>query len=76
VRDAFHLPAVNADQMERIEATLRALELERAQRLKADAEHTAPTAPTHREPPPPWLAGVPLQRRRARGPRWLRRDRE
>lgn len=76
VRDAFHLPAVTDDQMERIEATLRALELERAQRLEADAEHAAPTAPTHREPPPPWLAGVPLQRRRARGPRWLRRDRE
>ncbi len=75
VRDAYHLPTVTDEQMQRIEETLRALELERAQRLAADAEQTAPTPPTHREPPPPSLAGVPLQRRRARGARWLRRDR-
>jgi uncharacterized membrane protein len=75
VRDAFHLPSATPEQMARIEATLRTLELERADRLVADAEATAPTAPTHRDEPRASLAGVPLQRRRARGARWSFRRR-
>jgi len=69
VHDAYHLPTVTEEQMQRVESTLRALELERAQRMAADAEGAAPAAPAHRSSPPE-LAGVPLQQRRARGARW------
>lgn len=69
VQDAFRLTAVTDDQLQRVEETLRVLEVERSERIQAEAHEVAPTPPAHREVPPS-LAGVPLQRRRARGARW------
>ena len=71
VLDGFHLPAADVRQVARVEEALRTLELDRAARIAALASHEAPPAPTHRERPAE-LAGVPLQRRRTRGPRWRR----
>lgn len=71
VLDGFRLPAADAQQIERVEQALRALELDRAERIAAAAAHEAPPPPTHRAQPEA-LAGVPLQQRRTRGPRWRR----
>ena len=71
VLDGFHLSPAEAQQIERVEQTLRALELDRAERIAAAAVHEAPPPPTHRTQPGA-LAGVPLQQRRTRGPRWRR----
>ncbi|CAN5903100.1 hypothetical protein BH23ACT10_BH23ACT10_12120 [soil metagenome] len=67
VRDAYRLPAVTDAQLERLEATLRRLGLERSQRITADADTAAPAPPADRQPTP-MVGGVPL--RRARGARW------
>jgi uncharacterized membrane protein len=71
VLDGFQLPAADAQQIARVEETMRTLELDRAERISAAAAHEAPPSPTHREQPAE-LAGVPLQRRRTSGPRWRR----
>jgi uncharacterized membrane protein len=73
VRDAYRLPDATERQLGRIEQTLRSLELERAQRIKARDPQAAPTAPAHRTDAGPTRAGVPLRSRRTRGPRWRRR---
>jgi uncharacterized membrane protein len=70
VRDAFALPAATEQQLDRIDATLRALELERAERIKARDPDAAPTAPAHRSEEARSRAGVPLRTRRTRGARW------
>ena len=49
VRDAYHLPAVTDHQMGRIEAELRTLELQRADRIKASHLDAAPPAPAQRK---------------------------
>lgn len=72
VLDGFHLPAADERQIDRVERMLRLLELERAERIAAQAAHEAPPAPTQRDQPAA-VGGVPLQRRRTRGPRWRRR---
>jgi uncharacterized membrane protein len=72
VRDAYHLPAVTADQMDRIEAELRTLELHRADRIKASHLDAAPPAPAQRKNGERELGGVPLRVRRTGGARWLR----
>ena len=46
VRVAFDLPAVSDEIMGRVESTLRRLEVDRAERMRADTEATAPPAPT------------------------------
>jgi uncharacterized membrane protein len=71
VRDAYDLPAATEQQLSRIDQTLRSLELERAQRIKAKHGQPAPVPPLHRtgtDAP----AGVPLRTRRTHGARWMR----
>jgi hypothetical protein len=72
VRDAYALPAASDAQVARIEAVLRSLELERAERIKAQHAHAAPPPPAHRAVDKDALAGVPLRHRRTSGARWLR----
>jgi uncharacterized membrane protein len=72
VRDAYDLPAATEQQLSRIEQTLVSLELERAERIKAQRAHAAPPAPAHRTADQDALAGVPLRTRRTRGARWVR----
>jgi hypothetical protein len=72
VRDAYDLPAATEQQLSRIEQTLVSLELERAERIKAQRAHAAPLAPAHRTADQDALAGVPLRTRRTRGARWVR----
>jgi hypothetical protein len=73
VRDAYGLPDATEQQLGRIEQTLRSLELERAQRIKARDPDAAPTAPVHRTTDGASAAGVPLRTRRTRGARWTQR---
>jgi uncharacterized membrane protein len=73
VRDVYGLPGATTQQLERIDQTLRSLELERAERIKAAHPDAAPTPPVHRAGEGS-RAGVPLRTRRTRGARWgLRR---
>jgi hypothetical protein len=62
----------SGSQLERIEETLRSLELERAERLKAAHPQAAPPAPAYRAADQAALAGVPLRARRTGGARWSR----
>jgi uncharacterized membrane protein len=71
VRDAYQLPSANEAQLSRIEDVLRALELERAERIEAAHAHTAPPAPVQRTVGKDAVAGVPLRTRRTRGARWF-----
>jgi uncharacterized membrane protein len=70
VQDAYGLPAATEQQLGRIDETLRSLELERAQRIKARDTDAAPTPPAHRAEEDGSRAGVPLRVRRTRGARW------
>src|SRR5829696_133561 len=70
VRDAYGLPPAGEEQLARIEQTLRSLELERAERIKARDPQAAPAAPAHRDGDGGVRAGVPLRTRRTRGARW------
>jgi Alpha/beta-hydrolase family len=78
VRDAYGLPEATDEQLERIEQVLRSLELERNERIKAEAVHTAPPAPAYRADHDDLAGGVPLRSRRSPGMPRLRRagDRE
>jgi hypothetical protein len=78
VRDAYGLPDATDEQLERIEQVLRSLELERNERIQAEAAHAARPAPAHRADRDNLAGGVPLRSRRAPGTPWLRRptDRE
>jgi uncharacterized membrane protein len=71
VHDAYQLPQATGSQLERIEETLRSLELERAERIKAAHPQAAPPAPAYRADQAA-LAGVPLRARRTGGARWSR----
>jgi hypothetical protein len=57
--------------LERIEQVLRSLELERAERIKAEHPHAAPPAPAYRSGDN-IRAGVPLRSRQPLGARWRR----
>jgi uncharacterized membrane protein len=72
VRDAYGLPAATEEQLGRIEETLRSLELERAERIKARDPQAAPPAPAQRtgDGDGALEGGVPLRTRRTRGARW------
>jgi uncharacterized membrane protein len=72
VRDAYGLPDATEEQLDRIEQTLRSLELERAERIKARDPQAAPAAPAQRTGDAAFEAGVPLRTRRTRGARWNR----
>jgi uncharacterized membrane protein len=73
VGDAFHLPDATDPQLARIEQMLRSLELERAERIKAEHPDAAPPAPAHRSGGEGLHGGVPLRSPRTRGARWIRR---
>jgi hypothetical protein len=73
VQDAYRLPAATAQQLGRIEQTLRSLELERAERIKAQHAQAAPTPPALRAGDGAARAGVPLRTGRTRGARWGQR---
>jgi hypothetical protein len=72
VQDAYQFPAASEQQISRIEQTLVSLELERAERIKAQHAQAAPLPPAHRDAADDELAGVPLRTRRTRGARWVR----
>jgi uncharacterized membrane protein len=71
VKDAFDLADATDEQMAAIEATLRRLERERAGRIKASKQETAPPPPSHQVEGLSQSGGVPLRQQRTRGPRWL-----
>jgi hypothetical protein len=73
VRDAYGLPDATDGQLARIEQVLRSLEVERAERIKAEGAHAAPAAPAHRSGGGNLRGGVPLRSRRTPGARWLKR---
>jgi uncharacterized membrane protein len=77
VRDAYALPPVTQPQLEQVEATLRRLEVERAERIAATAGQTPPPAPAQQaqESYPQLVGGVPLRPRRTRTSRWRRAGR-
>jgi uncharacterized membrane protein len=70
VQDAFRLPEATEPQLGRVEETLRSLELERAQRIKARDPQAAPVPPAHRDGEGGVRAGVPLRTRRTGGAQW------
>jgi hypothetical protein len=72
VHDTYQFPPATEDQLARIEQTLVSLELDRAERIKAQRAHAAPPPPAHRAASVDALAGVPLRSRRTPGARWLR----
>jgi uncharacterized membrane protein len=72
VQDAYQFPAASQQQLDRIEQVLVSLELERAERIKAQHAQAAPPAPVHRDADQDAAAGVPLRTRRTRGARWIR----
>jgi uncharacterized membrane protein len=76
VADAYRFPAATDQQVARIEQTLVSLELERAERIKAQRAHEAPPPPAHRAAGMDAVGGVPLRTRRTGGARWLRRRRK
>jgi uncharacterized membrane protein len=75
VADAYGFPAASEEQLASIDQTLRSLELERAERIKARDPNAAPIPPAHRSGEGSFQAGVPLRTRRTRGARWSPRRR-
>jgi uncharacterized membrane protein len=73
VGDAYRLPTASAAQLAGIEQTLRTLELERAERIRAEHSHAAPPPPAQRAGGDPVRGGVPLRSPRTRGARWVGR---
>ncbi len=69
VQAAYQLPPVTAEQMERVEAKLRELELDRAGRIKAATADVAPPAPAQMTVEGV-IAGVPMRQPRAQGANW------
>jgi uncharacterized membrane protein len=72
VADAFQFPAATDQQLNRIEQMLVSLELDRAERIKAQYAKAAPPAPVHQAAGMDALGGVPLRTGRTRGARWVR----
>jgi hypothetical protein len=73
VDDAYRLPSATAPQLAGIEQVLRTLELERAERIRAEHSRHAPPAPAQRSGGDPARGGVPLRSPRTRGARWTGR---
>jgi uncharacterized membrane protein len=73
VGHAYRLPHATDRQLASIERTLRTLELERAERIKAEHWHAAPPAPGQRSGGDRVRGGVPLRSPRTRGARWVGR---
>jgi hypothetical protein len=73
VGGAYSLPTATSEQQAGIEQILRTLELERAERIKAEHSHAAPPAPAQRSGGDRAPGGVPLRSPRTRGARWVGR---
>jgi uncharacterized membrane protein len=73
VCDSYRLPDAIDPQLARIEQILRSLELERAERIKAEHSDAAPPAPAQRSGGDRVRGGVPLRSPRTRGARWIGR---
>jgi uncharacterized membrane protein len=73
VSDAYRLPGATTPQLAGIEQILRTLELERAERIKAEHSHAAPPAPAQRSGGDRVRGGVPLRSPRTGGARWIGR---
>ncbi len=76
VRDAYHFPATDEETTRRIDERLIQLDLERKERIKAEAEHEAPIASAARLPEDAFHGAIPMQTQKASGPRWLRKGNE
>jgi uncharacterized membrane protein len=66
------LPATTDAQMESVEASLRSLELDRAERIKAEHADVAPPAPSQVANGKRVVSGVPLYGKRTSGAKWLK----
>jgi uncharacterized membrane protein len=77
VHDGFGLPPATEDQLQRVDAALRRLEIERAARIEAASSEASPPPPIHRtEHDGRRVAGgVPLRVQKPRGVRRTRRGR-
>ena len=64
-------PSATDPQLAGIEQVLRTLELERAERIRAEHAHHAPPSPAQRSGGDPARGGVPLRSPRTRGARWV-----
>lgn len=76
-RDAYHLPATDEAQTQRIEEALRQRDLDRKALLSADPpENVEPILPSARLSQEEFHAGVPMMIEKASGPRWFRKRQE
>jgi uncharacterized membrane protein len=66
------LPKTTDVQLEAVESALRSLELDRAERIKAEHPDVAPPAPSQIADGKRVVAGVPLYGKRTSGAKWLR----
>jgi uncharacterized membrane protein len=71
VHDGFGLPPATEDQLQRVDAALRRLEIERAARIEAASSEASPPPPIHRTEHDGRrvAAGVPLRTPKPRGTR-------
>jgi hypothetical protein len=66
------LPVTTDAQMESVEGSLRSLELDRAERIKAEHADVAPPAPSQVANGKRVVSGVPLYGKRTSGAKWLK----
>ena len=72
VLNGLGLPHASDDQMDAVEGSLRSLELDRAERIKAEHADVAPPAPSQMENGQRVVGGVPLRGSRTSGAKWLK----
>ncbi|MCB1247309.1 MAG: hypothetical protein KDB69_08590, partial [Acidimicrobiia bacterium] len=66
----FGFREASTDQVDAVEAALRSLEMDRADRISADAGQDAPPPPAQRTDG--MVGGVPLRTKRTGGSGWVR----
>ncbi len=72
VLDGLDLPRATEDQIAAVEAALRTLELERADRISAENIEVAPPAPAQIVEGERVISGIPLRGSRTTGSKWLK----
>jgi len=72
VLDGLDLPDATEDQIQAVEDALRSLEIERAERIKAEHIETAPPAPAQTHKGQRVVGGVPLYGTRTSGAQWVK----
>ncbi len=72
VRDAYHLPATTEEQAVRIDEALKAIEIERGERIAAGAADDVDISWSVEVGERRFAGGVPLGVERTRGARWFR----